>query len=104
MSPRDVPAEVIAAARIIEKWARDNGIESWRIGALASRDELERTAARYAVARDLGTVVQAERWRGPVEVLVTHAEYDGVIDACIRERKSLSMGQIVDLSINTLKG
>ncbi len=92
------PKEVIEAARVVERWATENGIKSWKVGALASRDELERTAARYAVARDLGTEVYVEVWRGIGRKRITGQEYDRHIDACVSEHQRLSVGELINLS------
>lgn len=91
------PPEVIAAARIVERWAAENGVTSWRIGALASRDELERTAARYAIARELGTEIWVERWAGMRRTTVTREDFDQLIDAKIA-RSGLSFGEVVGLA------
>jgi hypothetical protein len=90
------PKEVIDAARVVERWAAENNIKSWKVGALASRDELERTAARYAIARDLGTEVYVDVWRGIGKKRITGAAYDRYVDACVSER--LSVGEIINLS------
>lgn len=92
------PKEVIEAARVVERWAAENNIKSWKVGALASRDELERTAARYAVARDLGAEVFVEVWRGIGRKRIVGVEYDQRIDACVNERARLSLGEIIGLS------
>lgn len=94
---RTPPPEVLAAARVVERWAAENNIKSWKIGALASRDELERTAARYAVARDMGTTVWVERWAGMRQHVVTGAEFDALVDRRIAASK-LSLAEIIAAS------
>ena len=91
------PEHVIAAARVVADWAAENDLKSWRIGALASRDEMERTAARYAVARELGTEVWYEAWAGMRRRKVTLAEFDAVVDARVRASQ-LSFGEVIELA------
>lgn len=92
-----LPPEVLAAARLIEKWAAENNIKSWKIGALASRDELERTAARYAEARQIGTEVYVEVWRGIGRKRITGDEYDRLIDSQIAGSK-LTLQEVVNIA------
>lgn len=95
------PPEVIAAARLVEKWAAENNVKNWRVGALASRDELERAAARYDEARKLGTSVYYEGKWGIRRREVRLAEYDRLVDSRIRSDAGvLPIGQLIHLATN----
>lgn len=89
------PPEVLEAARVVDRWAAENNIKSWKIGALASRDELKRSAARYAIAREMGTEVMVERWAGWRRQFISREEYDELVDRKIAASK-LSFGEVVD--------
>jgi hypothetical protein len=96
LTVKTLPPEVLEAARIVERWAAENNIRSWKIGALASRQELELTAARYAEARQLGVDVDVEIWRGIGRERITGEEYDRLIDGRIAKAR-LTLGEIVEI-------